>query len=226
MTEFETATRTNHADSLGSRISWGAILAGCMTALGMYFLLTTLGAAVGLSISDRTNPSTLHTGAIAWAFLTTAAALFVGGVVTSLFTIGEDHIEAMLHGVIMWAVLFTMLLVLGAAGIHSGFNAMAMIASQDGAAQNWERAAQNDGVTPAQIQEWRRQTGAASRGTATESEDREAVKAAATRMTWYAFAGTWLSMIAGALGGLVGAGPTFRVVSVRTTTPHRVAVSH
>ena len=225
MTEFETATRTDHVGSLGSRISWGAILAGCMTALGIYFLLTTLGAAVGLSISDRTNPSTLHTGAIAWAFLTTASALFVGGVVTSLFTIGEDHIEAMLHGVIMWAVLFTMLLVLGTAGIHSGFNAMAVIASQDAATQNWEKAAQNDGVTPAQIQEWRRQTGAAARGAATDTEDREAIKAAATRMTWYAFAGTWLSMIAGALGGLVGAGPTFRVVTVRTAS-HRVAVSH
>jgi len=227
MTEFETATRPDHAGSLGSRISWGAILAGCMTALGMYFLLTTLGAAVGLSISDRTNPSTLHTGAIIWAFLTTAAALFVGGVVTSLFTIGEDQIEAMLHGVIMWAVLFTILLVLGSAGIHSGFNAMAMIASQDRTAQNWERAAQDAGVTPAQIQEWRRQANANSHGAAPgpEDQDREAVKAAATRMAWYAFAGAWLSMIAGALGGLVGAGPTFRVVTVRSTS-HRVAVSH
>jgi len=225
MTEFDTARRTDHEDSLGSRISWGAILAGCMTALGMYFLLTTLGAAVGLSISDRTNPSSLQTGAIAWAFVTTAAALFVGGVVTSMLTIGEDRIEAMLHGVIMWAVLFTMLLVLGTAGIHSGFNAMAASASQSGAIQNWERAAQDDGVTLAQIQEWRRQTGAAPRGNATDPEDREAGKAAATRMTWYAFAGTWLSMIAGALGGLVGAGPTFRDVTVRTTS-HRVAVSH
>ena len=128
MTHHETVMRTDRMDSVGTRVSWGAIFAGCMTALGMYFLLTTLGAAVGLSISDRTNPSSLQTGAIAWAFLTTTVALFVGGIVTSLFAVGEDRIEAMLHSVIMWAVLFTILLVLGTAGIQSGFNAMAVLA--------------------------------------------------------------------------------------------------
>jgi hypothetical protein len=36
-----------------SRISWGAIFAGAMVALSLYFLLTMLGAALGLSVGDR-----------------------------------------------------------------------------------------------------------------------------------------------------------------------------
>jgi len=196
-----------------------------MTALGMYFLLTTLGAAVGLSISARTDPSTLQTGAIAWAFLTTAAALFVGGVVTSLFTTGEDRIEAMLHGVIMWATLVTILLVLGAAGVESGFNAMAAMASASlhPADASWERAAQNAGVPADQIEAWRNRRSSAAR-VDQEPANQEAVKATATRITWLAFFGTWVSMAAGALGALAGAGPTFRVWVVSPSS-QRVAVT-
>jgi len=206
MNDHETVARTEHVGSVGTRISWGAIFAGCMTALGMYFLLMTLGAAVGLSITERTNPTTLHTGAIAWAFLTTISALFVGGVVTSLFTTGEDRVEAMLHGVIMWAVLFTMLLLLGAAGIQSGFNAMAAMAStaHDGTSVHNGTARADDKAGNA-------------------AEIPQEVKEAATRVTWWAFIGTWVSMMAGAIGGLVGAGPTFRMVTVRSST-HRMAV--
>jgi len=226
MTDHETVIRTDHVDSVGTRVSWGAILAGCMTALGMYFLLTTLGAAVGLSISDRTNPSSLHTGAIVWAFLTTTAALFVGGVVTSLFVSGEDRIEAVLHGVIMWAALLTILLVMGTAGIQSGFNAMAVMANtaQNGTNREWEKAAQAAGVPVDQIADWQRRLEKDSARSSQDQVDQEAAKSTATRLAWCAFAGTWVSMIAGALGGLAGAGPTFRIVAVRST-PHRVAVS-
>jgi len=225
MNDHETVGRVEHVGSVGTRISWGAIFAGCMTAVGMYFLLTSLGAAVGLSISERTNPSTLQTGAIAWAFLTTAAALFVGGVVTSLFTLGEDRIEAMLHGVIMWAVVFTMLLALGTAGVQSGFNAMAVMAStaQNGTDHGWEKAARDAGFPGEQIDDWRRKTGRSDKA-GSDTEVSQEAKATATRLAWCAFIGTWLSMAAGALGGLVGAGPTFRTVTTVRPSQQRMAV--
>src|SRR4051812_45177095 len=84
--------------SVGSRISWGAILAGAMVALGMYFLLGTLAGAVGMSVSDRVDPSKLQTGVVVWTFVTTAVALFLGGLITSLLTAGENKVEAMLYG--------------------------------------------------------------------------------------------------------------------------------
>ena len=68
--------------SVGTRIRWGAILAGAVLAVGVYSLLGILGAAVGISISDRVSPTTLSTGAIVWAILTTCTALFVGGLMS------------------------------------------------------------------------------------------------------------------------------------------------
>ena len=42
---------------------------------------------------------------MAWAYLSTFIALFVGGMVTSLLTVGESKTEAVVHGVLMWALL-------------------------------------------------------------------------------------------------------------------------
>ncbi len=164
--------------SVGTRIRWGAILAGASLALGIFFLLGILGAAVGLSIRDTTNPTTLSNGAIAWTIVTTCTALFLGGLVSSVFTVGENKVEAMLYGIIMWAVLLAFFVGLGSAGVHTGFNSLAEMAN------------------------------AARSGTAAVSAE------STTRVTWYAFIGCWLSMLAAAVGAVVGAGPTFRLVSV------------
>lgn len=204
----ESAPRVEDLASVGTRISWGAILAGTFLAAGVYFLLATLGGAVGLSISDRMNPTALHPGVIGWAFVTTAAALFVGGLVTSLYTVGENKTEAVMSGIIMWALLFTLLLVLSGVGIRSGFNAMVAIGNST---PGWEAAAREAGVPADQIETWRRTAAAAVQN----PQNQQAVLDAAKRIGWYAFAGTWLSMLAAAAGALVGAGPTFRIVAVR-----------
>jgi hypothetical protein len=190
MTTSNNVPRVEDIASVGTRISWGAILAGAMIALGMYFLLTTLAAAAGMSIGERVDPAKVAVGAVAWAFVTTAVAFFVGGVVTSLFTAGENKTEAMLYGAIMWAVLVVFLLHLGSAGTRTGFNALVDSAH-----------AVETASAPA--------TGDATQ----DAENRRAALEAATRITWYAFFGTWLSMLAAVAGALVGAGPTFRLVT-------------
>jgi hypothetical protein len=200
MTTTSNAPGLEDLASVGTRISWGAILAGTMVAMGMYFLLSTLAAAVGMSISDRVDPTKLETGAIVWAFLTTIAALFTGGLVTSLFTAGENKTEAMLYGAIMWATLVVVLLHLGSVGVRTGFNAMAA------SAQSVQTTVAAD-------------TGDASQ----DAANRRVAMQAATRVSWYAFAGMWISMLAAVGGALVGAGPTFRVVAIAPT--QRVVVS-
>jgi hypothetical protein len=51
-----------------SRISWGAIFAGAVIALAIYLVLTVLGAAVGLSLTNTTvRGSTLWWSAVIWA---------------------------------------------------------------------------------------------------------------------------------------------------------------
>ena len=192
MSTTNNVPRVEDFASVGTRISWGAILAGAMVALGIYFLLSTLAGAAGVSISDRLDPTKLETAAVIWAFVTTAVALFVGGVVTSLFTAGENKTEAMLYGAIMWAVLVVSLLHLGSAGMRTGFDAMAASA----------RSAQT-APPPANV------------NPAPSEQDRQAMLAAANRLTWYAFFGMWTSMFAAVGGAIVGAGPTFRFVTTQ-----------
>jgi hypothetical protein len=185
MPEPVTSPRGEDMLSVGSRISWGAITAGVFVALALQFLLTILGSAVGLSLSDRVEPANLRTGALIWTIIVTCTAVFVGGMVTSQFTVGENKLEAMLYGIIMWALLLALLLGLGAAGSRVG-----TLVSMADIAQT--ASAQRQGQPPRP---------------AASSE-------ATTRITWFAFAGTWLSMFAAAGGALVGAGPTFRDVAV------------
>src|SRR5919204_199405 len=108
-----------------SRVNWGAIFAGAVLALAVYLILTLLGGAIGLTVSDNVRTDTLKTGGAIWAILATAIALFVGGWVTTQCTVGENKTEAVVHGVIMWGVVLAMLLWLMATGIRAGFNAMA-----------------------------------------------------------------------------------------------------
>ena len=117
-----------------SRVSWGAILAGAVLALALYFLLTLLGAAIGLSVGDETDASTLGTGAAVWAVLVTALCLFAGGYAASHFTVGENKAEAAVYGLLVWAVVFAMLLWLMASGVRAGFGAMVGVATAGGAA--------------------------------------------------------------------------------------------
>jgi hypothetical protein len=208
---------------VGSRISWGPILAGATLALALYSLLTLLGGAIGLSVSGSVRSDNLMTGAAVWAILTTALSLFAGGYVTSQLTVGENKSEALLYGVIMWAVMFAMLLWLMASGVRGGFNAVVGLAYAGGAvakdttAQDWETAARQAGVSQEQIDEWRRKAKDAPESARRAAEDpanQQAAAEAVTKASWWAFGGTLLSMIAAAAGALAGSGPTFRLVPV------------
>ena len=117
-----------------SRISWGAILAGAVLALALYFLLTLLGAAIGLSVADDAGATELGLGAGIWAILVTALCLFAGGYAASHFTVGENKTEAAVYGLLVWAVVFAMLLWLMASGVRAGFGAMVSVATAGGAA--------------------------------------------------------------------------------------------
>jgi hypothetical protein len=223
MVDELTTIRPQDVVPVGSRISWGAIFAGALLALGLYSLFTVLGGAVGLSISDRVNPGSLKTAAIAWALLILLVSVFVGGVVTSQFTVGETKTEALLYGVIMWALLFAFLAALSAAGLRAGLHALVGMANiaENASAQTWDKLARDAGIPSDQIDSWRQKLGTATaRATqeAQQPQNQEATREAAQRVAWYAFGGTWASMIAAALGALIGAGPRFKVVPVRITS--------
>lgn len=206
-----------------SRVGWGAVFAGAVVALAAYLVLTLLGAAAGLTISDDVNSGTMKTGAAIWAILTTVFALFLGGWVTTCCTVGETKAEAVIHGVIMWgAVLFMMLWLVGT-GMRAGFNAMwgvasfTNVATQDATSDDWEAAARRNNVPQETIDEWKQSAKNAPEKIADAVRDPANQKAAteyATRATWYTLLGTLLSMAAAVGGALVGSGPSFKVIRV------------
>jgi hypothetical protein len=204
-------------------VSWGAIFAGAVLALAVYLVLTLLGGAIGLTVSDNVRTDSLKTGAAIWAILATAIALFVGGWVTTQCTVGENKTEAVVHGVIMWGVVLAMLLWLMATGIRAGFNAMVGMANvgtpaaRNTTTEDWEAAARRAGVPQTTINEWRQKAADAPAETRRAVEDpanQQAAVEAATQASWWTLLGTVLSMAAAVAGALVGAGPTFRLRAI------------
>lgn len=111
--------------SVKSRVSWGAIAAGAMVALAIYFFLTLLGVAIGLEVASRRSVDQgLGIGAGIYSIVTLLFSMFLGGWTTSRLAVGETKLEAVLYGVILWGALFTGMLWLIGAGVRVGFGAM------------------------------------------------------------------------------------------------------
>src|SRR3954471_9596355 len=67
-----------------NRVSWGAVLAGVVTALVVQLLLNMLGIGIGLGTlsaagGDNPSPTTLSVGAGLWWTLSGIVASFLGG---------------------------------------------------------------------------------------------------------------------------------------------------
>lgn len=235
----EATLRAEDLIPVQSRVSWGPIFAGAVVALACYLVLTLLGAAVGLSVTDRVRPENLGTGAAIWAIVSTAVALFVGGWVTSQCTVGENKLEAFMHGLIMWGVVVAILLWLVATGIRSGFNAMvgmtnvSQATAGDLSAQDWQAAARRAGVPQERIDQWHQSLANAPesvRRAAQDPDNQQAVASAVTSATWWTLIGTLLSMAAAIAGAIFGSGPNFRLLPLsgpvgRPAFAHRPAVA-
>lgn len=211
-----------------SRVCWGAIFAGAVVALATYLVLTLLGGAIGLSVSGSVRGTTLGTGAAVWAVITTGAALFLGGWVTSQTTVGENKMEAVVHGIIMWGAVLAMVLWMAAVGVRSGFNALMSVAyagaagAEDLTSQDWEAAARRAGVSQETITDWKQKAKDApanARAAVEDPTNRQAASEYATAATWWTLLGTVLSMLAAVVGALVGAGPSFRLMAVPMSGP-------
>jgi hypothetical protein len=174
-------------DSVRSRISWGAILAGAAVALAIYALLMALGVAIGLSVSDDVNRTTLGTSAGVWGFISLLVALFAGGWVTTQVTTGESRTEAILYGVVLWATTSVLLIWITTNGARVGIDAARAVQSMTGGNQATTTATADTGTTPDE-----------------RRDAMERAREAGKEGSWWAFAGMLLSMVASIGGALVG----------------------
>jgi hypothetical protein len=210
------AVRTEDVVPVGSRISWGAIFAGAAIGLSTFFVLGLLGGSIGLSIRDDVTPDTFGTTASIWAIVSAVLAFLVGGYIASQCTVGENYGEAVIHGLVTWAVMLVIVFSLAALGVRAGFNAILGAAAigetvVQGTGETWETVARRAGVTDADIQSIRSRMSA----TAEQAQDPAAAETA-EKASWWSLFGVMLSMAAAALGSFLGAGPQIGLWGVGT----------
>jgi hypothetical protein len=191
--------------SLGSRIRWGAVLAGFFVTLASSLALTALGVALTLSLANVMSADALRIFAGVWMMLTLLASLFVGGMIISRMTVGEsDVVEPTVYGTLLWALTFVVLPLLPLAAANVGFgsmNAQPQQAQQEQAPQ--DQAATEKELADAGLNAEEAETVAqmATPGSTFSSfMDRNA-----TETAWLTFAAILTSLAAAIGGSLLGA---------------------
>jgi hypothetical protein len=101
-------------------LRWGPIWGGFMTAVGIFFLLTLLAAALGLQATPGATADE-DLGIIA-VIVTSAIALvsfFIGGFVSSWSAGLSDPGRSLLNGFLVWALWLVVVVALAAFGLGS-----------------------------------------------------------------------------------------------------------
>jgi hypothetical protein len=193
--------------SVQSRVSWGALLAGAAVGVAIYTVLGLLGVAVGLTVSDRASSESIGLGAGVWAFVSLAIAMFFAGWVTTQCTVGETRGEAVLYGIIVWAVTASFLVWSAATGLG-----MAKTTSGNNRPDNSQPAAKAGDIAGAQAAN----SVAEKMGVATDN-DRQRLQVA----SWWTFFGTLISLLAAIGGAMLG---PYEFVARRAARPRTVGV--
>lgn len=188
--------------SMGSRVRWGAVLAGFFVTLASSLALTALGVALTLSLANVMSADALRIFAGVWVILTLLAALFVGGIIISRMTVGEsDVVEPSVYGTLLWAMTFVVLPLLPLAAANVGFGSL-------NSGQQQQQASQDTATTEQQL---------ADSGLNAEEAETVAQMAKpgamvsswmdgnATETAWLTFAAILISLAAAIGGSILGA---------------------
>jgi len=203
-TEERTRRRIDTDDvvSVGTRISWGAVLAGASVALAVMFALGWLSTAIGMSVRDAASDRTLFVGSMICMIVTVIASLFVGGFVVSRITAGEDKTEALTYGVVLWGFLFALTTALASTGVPLGLNALNNFAARSDAGAATVRI-DDLGLSERNAERLRERISGATPSVSPQAA------------AWWGFAGIILSMAAAIGGSVAGAGPTLVLRQIR-----------
>ena len=89
------------------RVSWGAVFAGAVAAVGLWMLLYALGLAIGastLNVQDSGNAKATGIFTGVWGVVAPLIALFVGGVVAGRGAGVIKRSDGALHGFVTWGL--------------------------------------------------------------------------------------------------------------------------
>jgi hypothetical protein len=114
-----------------ARVAWSGVWAGFLICLGIWLVLSSLGAAIGLStIGPRLNVSGLEMGGAttAWVYVSALVALFFGAGFGARLALVVDGTVACLEATLIWT--FALVLVTIAATTFAGIAAAHPAATQ------------------------------------------------------------------------------------------------
>lgn len=108
------------------RVRWGSIFAGLVTAISLQLVLSSLGAAVGLStladsVRPRTDATDVSVGVGIWSIVSVLISLFVGGFATARACGPMNRNSAILNGAILWGTTLAISSWLVATGVSGTF---------------------------------------------------------------------------------------------------------
>jgi hypothetical protein len=223
------SSRPSAVDLIGvrSRVSWEAIAAGAMVSLTIYIVLTMIGVALGIELAARGSGDQVGAGAAFYSIVVLLLAMFFGGWATSRLAVGESKLEAVLHGLILWGVLFMGMMWLLATGMRTGFGALFGTATgvyaTDGGRVDYDRVARDlkrAGVDEATVDKYRsyydrvRTSPVDAADVGRELGGDAAARQAARMASWWAVGGILVSLATVILGALVGSGELLQPVPI------------
>jgi hypothetical protein len=205
-----------------SRISWQAILAGAIIALAANFVFIMFFSAIGLTMTEAgVRGRDVGIGALIATILSVLISLFIGGWVAAQMTAGETEREAILYGILTWAAVVGLSMMLVGMGLRAGYFAAmggAMVVQNSPEVQNagsWEQAARNAGVSQQSIDAAKATVDPnRAQAAANDPAARERAQEAMVAASWISLVAILLSLGTAIGGALVGRGPTFRMLPV------------
>ena len=103
------------------RVSWGALFAGLVLLVGLGWLFSLLGAALGVNIADLQDVDVLSQGfgigVAVWIVISSIVVYFLAAMCTAALAGSVDRRTGMLHGLTLWGLVTTLGLVLGGLGL-------------------------------------------------------------------------------------------------------------
>ena len=135
-----------HNGDYHDRVRWGPILAGLFTAITSQLVLSSFGAAIGLSSiansgAPRSDAGDVGSAVGIWSIISLLISLFIGGWMTTRACGPMSKSSALLNGAILWATTLAISAWLLSSGVSGAFG---IAASNAGAAINQAR---QSGVT-------------------------------------------------------------------------------
>lgn len=184
-----------------NRVQWGPIVAGLVSAIATFLLMTVLGIAVGASVLDPANSGQeIGTWAAVWGAISAILSFFVGGWLAAKTAAVGGSFGGLVNGFLVGASGLVLILWLTGIGLGNVFGTLsANLGDIVNVAQD---TAQAQNVTPSEAQDQAQQ--AVDQVASAVDVQPENAFGAVRDSALGTFLGLLLPLVAAALGGWLG----------------------